>query len=92
MCNDNGDTFITTLHNIHFSPDLRERLFSIITIMNSRNICLFYKEFCTVYFGDKEKNAVTLSYSTQWKYAFLGEIKQMPKSKELPPRKKVALE
>ena len=34
MCDDNGDTFITTLHNIILEPDLCDRLFSIITLMN----------------------------------------------------------
>ena len=40
---------------------------------------------------DKEKNAVTLSHSTQRKQAFWGEIKQISKSKKISPRKKVAL-
>ena len=34
MCNDNGDPFITTLHNVIFAPDLCDRLFYIITLMN----------------------------------------------------------
>ena len=55
MCNDNGDTFITTLHNIILSPDLGDRLFSIITLMNLGHTYSFHKWFCTVYFGKKEK-------------------------------------
>ena len=45
-----------------------------------------------MYFGAKEKNAVTLTLSAQRKHAFLGEIKQMSKTKKLPSRKKIALE
>ena len=50
MCNHNGDTFIATLHNIILAPDLCNRLFSIITLMNSRHNCLFRKGFarCTL--------------------------------------------
>ena len=44
-----------------------------------------------MYFGDKEKNAVTFPHSAQWKHAFWGEIKQMSKSKKLAPRKEVVL-
>ena len=60
MCDDNGKTFIATLHNILLEPDLCDSLFSIITLMNSGHNCLFHKGFCTVYFGAREKNAVTL--------------------------------
>ena len=41
---------------------------------------------------DKEKNAVTLSHSTQRKQAFWGEIKEMSKSQKILPIRKVALE
>ena len=34
MCDDNGKHFIATLHNVLLAPDLRDRLFSIITLMN----------------------------------------------------------
>ena len=44
------------------------------------------------YFGYKEKNAVTFPHNAQWKHAFLGEIKQMSKTKKLAPRKNIALE
>ena len=44
-----------------------------------------------MYFGDKEKNEVTLLHSAQWKHPFLGEIKQMSKTNKLAPRKRVAL-
>ena len=45
-----------------------------------------------MYFGAKEKNTVTLPHSAQRKHAFLGEIKEMSKTKKLPSRKKVTLE
>ena len=60
--------------------------------MNLVHDCLFQKGFCTVYFGAKEKNAVTLPYSEQRKHTFLGEIKEMSKTKKLISRNKVALE
>ena len=60
--------------------------------MNLVHTCLFHKVFCTLYFGSREKNMVTLPQSAQRKHAFLGEIKEMSKSKKLPSRKKIALE
>ena len=51
-----------------------------------------HKGFCTVYFGEKEKNAVTLPHSAQRNHIFWGEIKEMSKTKQLPSRKKIALE
>ena len=60
--------------------------------MNSGHTCLFHKGFCTVYFGAKDNNAVTLPHSAQRKHAFLGKIKEMSKKKKLPARKKIALE
>ena len=33
MCNNHGDPFIVTLHNVLFAPDLCDRLFSIIELM-----------------------------------------------------------
>ena len=48
MCNDNGDTFIATLHNVILKPDLCKRLFSIITLMILGHTCLFHKGFCTL--------------------------------------------
>ena len=92
MCDDHGDPFIATLHNVLLAPDLCDRLFSIITLMNLGHTCLFPKRFCTVYFGAKEKNAVTLTHSAQRKISFSGEIKEMSKTKKLSARKKIALE
>ena len=51
MCDNNGETFIAILHNIILAPDLCDRLFSIIKLVNLRHTCLFHKGFCTVYFG-----------------------------------------
>ena len=65
MCNDNRDSFIATLHNVLLAPDLCDRLFSIIKLMNSGHTCLFHKGFFNVYFVAKENNAVTLPHSTQ---------------------------
>ena len=79
MCDDNGKTFIATLYNLLLAPDLCDRLFSIITLMNAGNTCLFQKVFCTVYFGADKDNTVTLSHSAQRKHAFTGKIKNMSK-------------
>ena len=91
MCNDNIDPFIATLHNVLLAPDLCNRLFSIITLMDSVHTCLFHEGFCNVYFGSKERKLVTLPHSAQRKHAFLGEIKGMSNKNKLPDRKKIAL-
>ena len=83
---------MATWHNLLLAPYLCDSLFSIIMLKNSVHTCLFHKAFCMVNFGNKEKNTVTLTHSVQRKHAFLGEIKQMYKSKIIAPRKKVALE
>ena len=92
MCDDNGNYFIATLHYVLLASDLCDRLFSIISLMNSRHNCLFHKGFCTVYFGAKENNAVTLTHIAQRKHEFLGKIKEMSKENKLPERNKIALE
>ena len=55
MCNNNGDPFIATLHNVLLAPNICDRLFSTITIINLVYTCLYHKGFCTVYFTEKEK-------------------------------------
>ena len=50
MCDNNGDPFIATLHNVLLAPDLCDRLFSIITLINLGHTCLLKKGVCTVYF------------------------------------------
>ena len=52
-CDNNGDPFIATLHNVLLAPDLCDILFSIIALMNSGHNCLFQKGFFTVYFRAK---------------------------------------
>ena len=75
MCDDKGDNFIATLYNILLAPDLCDKLFSIIKLMNLGHNCLFQKGFCMVYFRAKEKIVVTLPHSAQRKHAILGKIK-----------------
>ena len=89
MCDDNGKTFVATLYNVLLAPDLCDRLFSIIALRNAGHTCLFHKEFCTVYFGAKEDNAVTLPHSVVRKHAFSGKI--LESSKKNPKGKKIAL-
>ena len=55
MCDDNGDTFIVTLYNVILETDICDSLFSIITLMILVHTFLFYKGFCTVHFGSREK-------------------------------------
>ena len=92
MCDNNGDTFITIFHNVRLALDLCDRLFSIITSMNLGNTCLFHKWFFTVYFGEKEKNTVTLPHIVQREHEVWGEIKKTSKIKKLPSRKNITLE
>ena len=62
--------------------------------MNAGHTCLFHKRFCTVYFGAKEDNAVTLAHSAVRKHAFM--VKSMESSKKNArrnsKRKKTSLE
>ena len=92
MWDDNGKRFIATLYNLLLAPDLCDRLFSIIPLMNAGHTFPFHKGFCTVYFGAKEDNAVTLSHSAQRKHAFTGKIQDVSKKKKYPARKKIVLE
>ena len=81
MFDDNGETFIATLYNVLLAPDLCDRLFSIITLMNAGHTCLFHKEFCTDHFGAEEDNAVTLPHSAVIKHAFM--VKSMRSSTKI---------
>ena len=92
ICKDNGNPFIETLHNVILAPDLCGGLSLIIMLMNLGHTCLFNKGFCTVYFGDKKKNAVTMPHSAQRKHAFLVKTKEKEKPEKVAPKKKVALE
>ena len=51
MCDNNGNPFIATLHNVILAPELCDRLFLITMLMNLVHTFLFHKGFCTVYFG-----------------------------------------
>ena len=90
MSDNNGDTSIATLHNVLLESYLCDRLFYIIALMNLVNNSLFHKGFFMVYFGDIEKNVVTLQHSVQQKHAFL--VENNVKTKKIAPRKKIALE
>ena len=48
MCNNNRNPLIATLNNVLLAPDLCNRLFSTITLMNSGHTCSFHKWFFTV--------------------------------------------
>ena len=48
MCDNNGKTSVATLYNVLLAPDLCDRLFYIIRLMNAGHTCLFYKGFCTL--------------------------------------------
>ena len=63
MCDNNRKNFIAKLYNSLLAPDLCDRLFSIITLMNAKHTRLFHRGFCTVYFGSDKINAVTLPHS-----------------------------
>ena len=42
MCDYNRKTFVATLYNILLAPELCDRLFSIVTLMNAGYTCLFH--------------------------------------------------
>ena len=48
IIDDHGYPFIASLHNVLLAPYLCDKLFSIITLINSVNTSLFHKGFCTV--------------------------------------------
>ena len=60
--------------------------------MNLGHTCLFHKWFCTVYFCNNKKNAVTLIHIAQRKHVFLENTKEKAMSKKVAPISKVALE
>ena len=89
MCDDNGNKLIATLYNVLLGTDLCDRLFCIITVMNTGNTCLFHKGFCMVYFGAKDNNAVTLLHSAQIKHAFTGKIQDVSKKLNFQQERKL---
>ena len=48
MCDNNGNAFTTTLHNVLLVPELCDGLLLIIALMNSGHNCLFQKGCCSV--------------------------------------------
>ena len=92
MCDDNGKKFIAALYNVLLAPDLCNRLFSIITLMNAGHTCLFHKGLCTVYFKAEKDNAVTLLHSAQRKHAFAGKNQDVSTKNKSSARNKIALE
>ena len=84
MCDNDGDTFIAMLHKVLLAPDVCDRVFSIITLMNLVHTCLLNKGFYNVYFRAKEKNEVIFLHSVQRKHAFWEGIKEISKRKKLP--------
>ena len=60
MCDNNGDPFIATLQNVLLAPDLCNRLFSIITLINLVHTRLFTKGF--VLFTSEKKRIMQLYY------------------------------
>ena len=59
--------------------------------MNLGHTCFFHKGFCTVYFGKKKENSVTMPHSAHRKHAFLVKTKEKTKSNKIAPRKKFSL-
>ena len=57
MSNSNENPFTTTFHSVLLAPDLCNRLFLDILVLNLGQTCLFHKGFCTMYFNNKTKNA-----------------------------------
>ena len=94
IVDNDGETFIPEIYNVLLAPDLCDRLFSIIMLMNAGHTCIFHKGFCTVYFGAKEGNAVTLPHSAVRKHAFMVKSMEISQknSKINPKRNKIALE
>ena len=48
ICKDNGKSFIGTLINVLLAPDLCDRLFSIIKLMNAGHTCPISLSICDV--------------------------------------------
>ena len=61
MCDDKGNPFIATLHNVLLAPDLCDKLISIITLTNSEHTFLFHKGFCTIYFRPKGEKCINVT-------------------------------
>ena len=92
MCDNDMNTFIATVKNILLAPDSCDKIFLIIMLMTSGNTCLFQKGVLHYILWSKGDNSVTLPYIAQRKHAFLGEVREKSKKKQIPARKKIVLE
>ena len=59
--------------------------------MNLGNNYFFHKGICRVYFGDRNKDAVTIQNSAHKKHAFLEKTMNISKLKKIVIRKEVTL-
>ena len=66
MCDNNGDNFIATLHNLLLAPNICDTLISIIRLMNLVYNYLFHKGFSTIYFIDTGTGFGESSQLTNW--------------------------
>ena len=73
-------------------PDLCDRFFYIITLINLGHNCLFHKGFCMFLLSDNKHNVITLTHSAQIKHASLVKTKEMSKPQKQILKKKVFLE
>ena len=48
ICDVNRDIFIATFKNVLLAPDLCDKIFSMIFLLNPRHTCLFHKWLCKV--------------------------------------------
>ena len=91
MCDDNGDPFIATLHNLLLTICVCNKLLSIIMLMILGYTYLFHKGFCNVYFGAKEKMHIRY-HILHKKTCILGGNKVNIKEIEISIQRKIALE
>ena len=54
MNDNNGKPFIAKLYNVLLEPDLWDRIFYNIMLMNSGHTWLFHRGLCTIFFSENE--------------------------------------
>ena len=74
-------------NNLSHKSGAKSTLYNVA--LNAGNTFLFNKGFCTVYFGEENKNAVTLPHSEQREHDFAGKIKNMSKKINFQQEKKL---
>ena len=92
MCDDNGKPFVATLHNILSAPDLCDRLFSIIKLMNSGNTCLFNQFFLHSVLRSKGEKYINITTQCTKETCISRKNHGKVKENKLPASKKIALE